>query len=36
MPHESPVLRPSKTIFRACVTYLLVGEKLSFVDIHYT
>jgi hypothetical protein len=36
MPRGSPVLRPSKTIFRACVPYLLVGAKLSFVDIHYT
>jgi len=36
MPQESPVLRPSKTIFRACAPYLLVGEKLSFVDILYT
>jgi len=36
VPHESPVLRPSKTIFRASVPYLLVGQKLSFVAIHYT
>ena len=36
MPHESPVLRPSKTIFRAWVPYLLVGERLSFVNIRYT
>jgi hypothetical protein len=36
MPHVSPVLRPSKTIFRACVPYLLVGKRLSLVHIHYT
>jgi hypothetical protein len=34
--HQSPVLRASKTIFRASVPYLLVGENLSFVAIHYT